>query len=144
MDCLIIAGDNIFTSNLKEMRDRFLKIDLPLIGVYDTRSKELTKHCASIALGKDGRIIKFEEKPKRPNTTLAAACTYMLPKRILPTIQTYVTTQKEKDSPKRFIEWLVKRESVHGHILKGFWCDIGTPNSYRLAKKFSTMFNLKT
>ncbi|MFQ6095050.1 MAG: sugar phosphate nucleotidyltransferase, partial [Candidatus Bathyarchaeia archaeon] len=135
-DCLIIAGDNLFTTSLQEMKQRFRKINQPLIAVYDVKNIDEAKRYATASLDKEGRIVKLIEKPPNPETTLAAVCIYMLPKRTLPLIREYVDKQTEKDAPGRFIEWLYKKEPVYAYRLKGRWWDIGTPQSYREARDF--------
>jgi glucose-1-phosphate thymidylyltransferase len=134
-DCLIIAGDNLFTDDLKGMIDFYKKKSSPIVALYDVKKTSLAKHYATVLLNQDGKIIDFEEKPSKPKTTLIGACIYILPERTLPRLKEYVKKDLEKDQPGRFIEWLYKQEPVYGYILKGYWCDIGTPNSYDEANK---------
>jgi len=45
-DCLIIAGDNLFTFSLKPMMKRYRELKAPLIAIYDVGSPELAKTTA--------------------------------------------------------------------------------------------------
>jgi len=135
-DCLIIAGDNLFTADLKEMINFYRKKSSPVIALYNTKDLNLAKRYATVLLDQDNKILDFKEKPSQPKTTLVGTCIYILPKRTLPKLKQYVENDLEKDQPGRFIEWLYKQEPVYGYILEGYWCDIGTPKSYAEADKF--------
>lgn len=129
-NCLIIAGDNLFTSSLLDMKRRFLELDSPLVGVYDVKSLGEARKYAAVSLDKDGRIVNLVEKPLNPDTTLAAVCIYMLLKRTLPMIEEYADRQMRKDELGRLIEWLSKKEKVYGYKLNGSWWDIGSKENY--------------
>jgi len=135
-DCLVIAGDNLFTANLKEIIEFYKKKTSPVVALYDVKKPELARHYATVLLDRDGRIIEFEEKPSKPKTTLIGICIYFLPKRTLSRLKEYIEKDLGKDQPGRFIEWLHKQEPVFGHILGGYWWDIGTPKSYAEADNF--------
>jgi len=36
----------------------------------------------------------------------------------------------DRDTPGRFMQWLCKLEPLYGHILDGYWWDIGTIDQY--------------
>jgi len=135
-DCLIIAGDNLFTTSLKGIIDFYREKSSSIVALYDVKNRDLAKHYATVLLDEEGRIIDFEEKPQQPRTTLIGTCIYIFPKRILSRIKEYVEEGLEKDQPGRFIEWLHRRESVYGYVLDGYWWDIGTKESYIEANKF--------
>ncbi|MEM3538308.1 MAG: nucleotidyltransferase family protein, partial [Nitrososphaerales archaeon] len=79
-DCLIIAGDNLFTADLKRMIEFYKKKSSPTIALYDLKRHDLVKHYATVLIDQDNRIIDFEEKPSKPKTTLIGTCIYILPK----------------------------------------------------------------
>jgi len=135
-DCLIIAGDNLFTADLEGIIDFYKKKSSPIVALYDVKKTSLAKHYATALLDQDSRIVDFEEKPSNPKTTLIGTCIYILPERTLPRLREYIKKDLGKDQPGRFIEWLHKQEPVYGYTLKGYWCDIGTPKSYVEADKF--------
>jgi len=135
-DCLIIAGDNLFTADLRGMINFYREKLSPIVALYDVGEKELAKHYAAALLDKDGRIIDFEEKPQQPKTTLIGTCIYIFPERILSRLREYVEEGLERDQPGKFIEWLHRREAVYGYVLNGYWWDIGTEESYNKANKF--------
>jgi len=129
-DCLIIAGDNFFTSSLKPMFHAFQERSSAVIALYDVKDLELAKQYSTVAVDAEGRIRSLNEKPAKPETTLIGTCIYMFPKRVLHRLKEYVVEGSDRDSPGRFVGWLCKREPVYGFVLGGRWLDIGTIDQY--------------
>lgn len=128
--CLIVAGDNLFTSDLRPMIRAFKDKSCATVALYDIRDKELAKQYSTAIMDPEGMIIDFREKPAKPETTLIGTCIYMLPQRTLRRLNEYLISKADRDSPGRFIAWLCKREPVYGHVLDGYWWDIGTIDQY--------------
>jgi glucose-1-phosphate thymidylyltransferase len=134
-DCLIIGGDNLFTSSLKPVMKFYGKIRAPLLVVYDLRSKRLAREYSVVKLDSKSRVIGFVEKPEKPDSTLIGTCIYVMPKKILKMLHEYLREKGNPDSPGHFIQWLHKRTNVYGYRLKGQWHDVGTPRTYRKARE---------
>lgn len=137
-DCLIIAGDNLFTSSLKPMIQTFESRRSPVVALYDVKKRELVKQYSAATIDSEGRIIRLVEKPADPETTLIGTCIYALPTRTLARLREYVVQETDRDAPGRFIEWLHKRETIYGYLLNGFWWDIGTVDQYLTANQTLT------
>jgi len=135
-DCMVIAGDNLFTSDLKGILRMFDELRSPIVGLYDVKSTDLARSFATVEIDDNNRIISFTEKPEQPETTLIGTCLYIFPNRTLSRLTEYLSWNLNKDAPGRFIEWLSKREPVYGYILGGKWWDIGTTRSYKEACDF--------
>jgi len=132
---LIIAGDNLFTSDLKDFFQRFRDKNHAVIAIHDVKQRELAKEFSVLEIDADGRIITFQEKPEQPRTTLIGTCIYLLPKKSLRRTDEYLKEGGNPDSPGYFVQWLSKKEPVDGYLLPGEWWDIGTPESYKEALK---------
>ncbi len=135
-DCFILAGDNLFTSDLDGMIRTFKEKNAPIVALYDVKIRDLAREYSTINLNEDGRIIEFTEKPKKPKTTLIGTCMYILPKRTLPRLREHLDSGLGRDEPGLFIEWLHKQEPVYGYILEGHWFDIGNLGLYKEAERF--------
>lgn len=135
-DCLIAAGDNVFTESLLDFKGMFEKVRAPTVCLYDVRSLELAKNYSIAVLEEDGRIVEFVEKPREPKTTLIGTCLYIFPRDVFGRLKEYVSSGRDSDAPGRFIEWLCKRVPVYGYIMHGMWWDIGTAKSYEDAIRY--------
>lgn len=129
-NCLVIAGDNLFTSSLKPLLERFRSTGKPVVGIYDLGNKELAKQYSTLSVDADGRIVRFVEKPSDPESTLIGTAIYIFPQSVLPRLQEFARASRERDSPGRFIEWLYTKEPTYGVALDGRWWDIGTVDEY--------------
>lgn len=137
-DLLVIAGDNLFDFKI----DNFIKegkrnSPCATAGLYDVKDFALAKKYGVVELDKNSKIVSFEEKPKRPKSTLAAMCLYYLPRDKLPLLKRYQTEGHPLDLAGRFIKWLSEREAVYGYIFKGTWVDIGDKNTLRKAQRIT-------
>ena len=132
-NCLIIGGDNLFTSSLKPMSQVFKERARATVALHNIIDRELAKQYSIANLDQTGRITSFVEKPTNPNTALIGTCIYMLPNRSLNRMAEYLKETSDRDTPGRFIAWLCTREPVYGHVLDGHWWDIGTIDQYREA-----------
>lgn len=135
-DCLIIAGDNLFTDSLRGMVEAYGKVRTPMIALYDIGSLELARNYSTVIVDRENRVLSLKEKPLNPETTLIGTCIYILPRKTLPKIREYVNEGLGVDEPGRFIEWLHKKVPVYGYLLRGKWWDIGTIESYNSANEF--------
>jgi glucose-1-phosphate thymidylyltransferase len=133
--CLIIAGDNLFTSSLKPMIHTFKDKSSTTVALYDIKDRELAKQYSTATVDAEGRILSFREKPAEPDTGLIGTCIYLFPKSALNRTKEYLIEATDRDNLGRYIEWLCKREPVYGHILGGHWWDIGTIDQYNEANQ---------
>lgn len=136
---LIIGGDNLFDRGLDEfLKFSAAKINAPVIGVYDIKSRRKADKYGVIRMDRAKRIIDFKEKPAKPGSSLIAMCLYYFPANKLSLIGEYMRKTKKHDATGFYIDWLRKKEPVYGFIFGGRWYDIGDPQVYNEAKqKFS-------
>ncbi|MBS3140760.1 nucleotidyltransferase family protein [Candidatus Woesearchaeota archaeon] len=136
-DLFLILGDNIFEFSLLNYVNTLENERAIQIGVINLNNKNLAKNFGILTLDKNNNLIKFTEKPKEPETTLASTGLYLFPKEHLNLIKDYVEKGNNPDRPGYLIEWLLKQKKVNvkGFIFHGIWFDIGTPETLRMAKE---------
>jgi len=135
-DCLVITCDNLFSSSLTPILSFFKARESPVIGVYDIKEFEKASKFSTVRLNRKNRVVDFIEKPRRPTSTMIGTGIYLFPAKTLSAIQEYVERGLGSDQPGKFIEWLRKVQPVYGYRLQGYWCDIGTPETYLEAFKY--------
>ena len=136
-DLLVIGGDNLFSGTLKNFLvfAKTKKVS-PVIGVYDIKSKSSASNYGVIKLDADKRIVDFQEKPAKPQSTLVAMCLYFFPKGKLGLIKKYLSSRsKKRDAMGFYIDWLRSNFPVYGYEFRGKWYDIGDYKFYNTAKK---------
>jgi glucose-1-phosphate thymidylyltransferase len=122
---LIIAGDNLFTESLKGFVECAIGKDAT-VGVYDVADHEAIKKYGNVLVDGDGIITHLEEKPKKPQGTLAAIALYYYSPAVLSLLTTYLAAGNNPDQPGRFVQWLYTRKPVKTFQIKGKWLDIGS------------------
>ena len=96
---------------------------------------EQIKKYNAITLAADGRITFFEEKPKKPSSTVTGIALYFYPRSTLPLIKQYVTEGNNPDQPGRLIQWLYPRVPVYTWMVPGLWYDIGSKETLEEANR---------
>ncbi len=136
-DFLVLGGDNFFSDSLSGFID-FAKTKDPQasIGVYDVRSKKEASNYGVLSFNKNNRLVKFEEKPKAPESTLVGMCLYYFPAKKLKLIKKYLKDDKHsQDAVGNYIKWLISEDKVYGFIFRNLWYDIGRIQTYKKLKE---------
>src|SRR5881296_2347556 len=131
---LVIAGDNLFTESLVNFVDCARGTDAT-VAVYDVGDAEAIKKYGNITVDAEGIITRFEEKPKKPQGTLAAIAIYYYSPAVLSLLTTYLAAGNNPDQPGRFVQWLYTRKPVKTFQIEGKWLDIGSKETLEKADK---------
>jgi glucose-1-phosphate thymidylyltransferase len=135
-DWLVLGGDNLFEDDLSGFVDYALgNKPYPCVGLYDVKSKREASRFGVATLDAKARIVRLDEKPKSPSSTLAASCIYFFPKDSLGFLTLFLKEHQAIDAAGSYISWLAEKTKVFGYRLEGKWVDIGHFDSLRLAEK---------
>jgi glucose-1-phosphate thymidylyltransferase len=135
-DWLVLGGDNLFENDLLDFVEfSYKKKPLPSIGLYDVGEKKLASKYGVVDINSRGRILKFEEKPKIPTSTLAATCVYFFPQDSLKLIDIFLSQVRGSDASGEYIKWMSDKTKIYGYVFKNEWFDIGSKTSLRIAEK---------
>jgi Nucleoside-diphosphate-sugar pyrophosphorylase involved in lipopolysaccharide biosynthesis/translation initiation factor 2B, gamma/epsilon subunits (eIF-2Bgamma/eIF-2Bepsilon) len=135
-DLLVVAGDNLISFHLSEFIDFFESTGTASLAAYDVGSRERAKSYGLVEL--DGtRVVDFQEKPENPQSTLVSIACYAFTADQLPLLDRYLTSDNNPDEPGWLIQWLQERDPIHAFSFDDAWFDIGTPESYLSAVKWS-------
>lgn len=132
-DIIVVAGDNLFSYELKNFVSFFKKNGLCIASYKYPYKNELSSY-GIVEVDKTNRITGFQEKPKQPHSDLVALCVYGFPKNKLGVIKNYISSGHNQDAPGYYIEWLVQKETVYSCIFTGMWHDIGSHEAYNRAQ----------
>ncbi len=128
-DILVVGGDNLIDLDFETFVG--LQQDRPRVALYDLGDPSVARRRYGVAVLEGDRIVGFEEKPDRPTSALAATACYVFPKRVLPLLESFLSTSPAgQDAPGYFLSWLVNRVHVEGFVFRGGWHDIGGREAY--------------
>ena len=137
-DLLVVGSDNIFDWELKDFVEFSREKQKVTIGLYDVEFLEKAVRFGVVEVDGDGKVLRMEEKPINPFSTLIGVCIYYFPLSKLFFISEYSRMVREhlKDAPGFFFSWLYEREEIYGYICRGKWFDIGTLQSLEEARAY--------
>jgi len=130
---VVILGDNIFEDDIKPYVKSFKKqkkgAKLFLKEIPDPER-------FGVAEIKNGKILKIEEKPKKPKSNLAVTGLYMYDGKVFDIIKTLKPSQRGELEITDVNNFYINQGTASFEILKGFWSDAGQFESLFKAAQF--------
>jgi len=134
-DILLIAGDNLFKLSLKQMFTFFKEKNSTVIAGIRMSKDYIAKRFGNIISDKNKKIIKFDEKPEKPESDIAATCIYLLKKETLGILSELLESNKKPDNMGEVIRYLLVKTNVYVYVSDEKWLDIGGIEHLEEAKK---------
>ena len=130
---LILSGDHLYRMNYKEMLRCHKENNADLtISVMQVPMEEASRFGIMTA-DETGRIVKFAEKPKNPESNLASMGIYIFNKDVLKKalIEDCEDESSDHDFGKNIIpKLLAEGKRLFVYEFSGFWMDVGTISSF--------------
>ena len=130
---LILSGDQLYRMDYAEMLETHKKNNADLtIAVMPVPWEEASRF-GIITTDEEGRITKFTEKPKKPDSNLASMGIYIFTTDLLLAAlrEDAVDQTSEHDFGKNIIpKMLDDGKRLYTYEFNGFWRDVGTISSY--------------
>ncbi len=130
---LIISGDHLYKMDYNEMLNEHKAKNADLtIAVIEVPIEEADRF-GILSADENGRITKFSEKPKNPESNLASMGIYIFSWEILrkALIKDSNDENSESDFGKNVIPTLLNEGAkLYVHRFEGYWRDVGTIESY--------------
>ncbi len=129
---LILSGDHIYKMDYGKMLEYHKKVAADCtIAVIDVPLKEASRF-GIMSTEEDGKIYKFTEKPKNPDSTKASMGIYIFSKEVLFEYLTKDASDPESsnDFGKNVIpSMLAAQKRMYAYPFSGYWKDVGTISS---------------
>ena len=120
-DLLVLASDDYFEFDLSQFIAAY-KGKNALVAVHDIGDKNRASQFGVVEV-KNGRIVKCEEKPAHPETSLIGIACYVLPPRLFPVLSRYRREHPDVDQLGHFIAYLVKYDTVDAYVFSELFQD---------------------
>lgn len=134
-DLVVVAGDNLFSHPLTDFGRYCREKQAPVLAVYDVGNLDEIRKYNAITIDGERRITFFEEKPKKPSSTITGIALYFYPRNTLPLIRQYVAEGNNTDQPGRLVQWLYPRIPFYTWAVPGLWYDIGSKETLEEANR---------
>jgi len=120
-DLLLLASDDYFEFDLSQFIAAYSGKDA-LVAVHDIGDKKRASQFGVVEV-QDGKIVKCEEKPVHPRSSLIGIACYLLPPRLFPVLSRYRRDHPEIDQLGHFITYLVECDTVDAYVFTELWLD---------------------
>lgn len=130
---LIISGDHLYKMDYSQMLEYHRQTGADLtISVMEVPLEDASRF-GILTADEEGRISKFSEKPKNPDSNLASMGIYIFSwpvlKRAL--LQDNENEASDHDFGKNIIPMLLEQgKNLYAYTFTGYWQDVGTIESY--------------
>lgn len=129
---VVILGDNIASHSIKPYVEKFKK--------QNTGAKVLLKkvdkpHLFGIAALDEKKIIKIQEKPNKPKSNYAVIGIYMYDNSVFNIIKEIDFSDRNELEITSVNNVYIQKNKLTYDILKGYWTDAGTFETYKLANE---------
>ena len=130
---LILSGDHIYKMDYNLMLEAHVEQGADLtVSVIEVPWEEASRFGIMTA-DDEGRIVKFSEKPKEPDSNLASMGIYIFSWKALrkALLEDHVDKESSHDFGKDIIpKMLAEGKELRVYRFKGYWRDVGTVKSY--------------
>lgn len=131
---LVAAGDNLFRFDLSAFLDDRAARPRNLILAYRETEPARLRRSGVAVLGSEGRVERFVEKPTEPPGDWACPPLYCFEPQALARLSEFLGSAPDADPPGAFLAWLVEREPVFAHEMRGSRFDVGTVEAYQASE----------
>lgn len=129
---IVMSADGLTDVNLEDLINKHKKSGaIATMGLKEVPMSEV-KHFGVIVTDENERVIEFQEKPsiEEAKSNLVNTGIYVFEKEIF----NYIPENTFYDFAKNVFPALMENnEIICGHVIEGYWCDIGTINQYRMS-----------
>jgi len=127
-ETVILSGDHIYRMDLHALLQfhREKKADVTIAMMIVPRS-QIHQFGTGIT-NNEGRIIEWEEKPKKPRTDLASMGIYVFDTQYL--LHVLETNRQEVDFGMHIIPKAIEHDNVFAYPFRDYWRDVGTVQAY--------------
>lgn len=126
---MVLSGDHIYKMDYSKMLDYHKEHNSDCtIAVIDVPLSEASRF-GIMNTDENGKITKFEEKPKNPQSTKASMGIYIFNRDVLEKylVEDEANPDSENDFGKNIIpKMLAEGKNMYAYLFEGYWKDVGT------------------
>ncbi|MBI4216478.1 MAG: glucose-1-phosphate adenylyltransferase [Chloroflexi bacterium] len=131
-DALVLAGDHVYSMHYNEMLDFHHHTGADITVGVTPVPREETSRFGIVTLDDHQRVVDFREKPQEANSNLASMGIYVFRLEVLARVleEDARRVDSSHDFGKDILPKVFNQLKVYGYPYRGFWRDVGTPESY--------------
>ncbi|NWF81599.1 MAG: glucose-1-phosphate adenylyltransferase [Chloroflexi bacterium] len=123
---LLLAGDHIYKMDYTPLLQHHAERAADMTVAVRSVSPHDTHRFGIVSVAGDGRVDRFEEKPRRATSNLASMGIYVFRKQFLIDI----LAGTEQDFGRHLLPRIVANARTYAFNFQGYWADVGTVQAY--------------
>lgn len=132
-EVFVVAGDNLFKFDLRELFSLFREKKSSVIALYDIKDRSLAAgKYGVVELSDDCKILDIEEKPDEPRSTIVSTACYIFSEEVVRELKNKLS-EENIDNIGDFVKHVAKDYALYGKIFDEDWIDIGSPTELKKA-----------
>jgi glucose-1-phosphate thymidylyltransferase len=131
----VVLGDNVIRGSLREFASAFVDSDAEAGAVLKRVADPERFGVAEFA--SDGRLVGFEEKPRRPKSDLIPIGVYLFRPSVFDVLPSLRPSARGEFEITDVLNHYVSRGSLVHHVFEGAWADAGTVDALVEASRFA-------
>jgi glucose-1-phosphate adenylyltransferase len=124
---LILSGDHVYKMDYRPMLETHKANHADVTLAVTPIPEEELYRFGTVVVNQKGRVIKFQEKIKKPQSNLASMGVYIFKKDLL---RNWLETSAEDDFGRHIFPKMVENAKIYTYTFDSYWRDIGTVASY--------------
>ncbi|MCX6707548.1 MAG: sugar phosphate nucleotidyltransferase [Candidatus Woesearchaeota archaeon] len=130
-DVIMVAGDNLFKFEIKDMIESFNDVHTSMIAVYPEKDPERIKKSACVEFDESNLVVNFEEKPKKPRSEWICPAIHIYTADTIRLIKEMKFDDSRKDLIGNIPMMLYDRIDIHAFVRKDkIRFDLGTIHDF--------------
>ncbi len=122
-----MAGNHIYKMDYRPMLQIHQERDIDITVAVHSVSPHEVHRFGIVTMDPDGRVSRFEEKPRRARSSLASMGIYAFRKSFLLEL---LAGGKQNDFGREIMPMIIGQTSVAAYHFQGYWADVGTVQAY--------------
>ena len=126
---VVLSGNHIYKMNYRPMLEFHRQRRADVTVAVRAVSPHLTNSFGMVTTDSDGRISRFEEKPRRTRATLGSMGVYVFNRQVLDDWLTG-SAKNAQHLGGEVVSRLIKRKRVFAYEFEGYWANVGSVPAY--------------
>ncbi|MDA8165767.1 MAG: sugar phosphate nucleotidyltransferase [Desulfobacteraceae bacterium] len=127
-EIMLLSGDHIYRMDLNDMLDFHRRKQADVTIGMMIAPRELLHMFGTAITDGEGKIVEWEEKPKKPRSDLASMGIYVFDTEYL--LEVLTKNREEVDFGHHIIPRAIEKDRVFAYPFQGYWRDVGTIQAY--------------
>jgi glucose-1-phosphate adenylyltransferase len=124
---LVLSGDHVYKMDYSPMLDFHRERDADVTMAVTRMPEEELIRFGTVIVDEDGRVVRFREKVKQPESNLVSMGVYIFN---IDIIHEWLDSRTGHDFGRNIFPKMAAKGKTYAYVYDGYWRDIGTIDSY--------------